>query len=512
MPRSPERLTRALILAAVFVCAACGLVYELALVALGSYLLGNTITQASIVLGVMVFAMGVGALASKRLTGAAARNFAIVELLLAVVGGASVMVLYAAFAWFSLYQPTLVLVTFVIGLLIGAEIPLLMTMLQRIRKQEAADAVADLFAADYVGALLGGLAFPFLLLPWLGLLDGTIAVGAVNAAVGVGVCAVVFRADLGRILRWGMATALVLVLAGLGALAAYGTTFELNAQQQIYRDPIALSKRTPYQDVVVTRSFDGQDVRLFLNGDLQFSTLDEYRYHESLVQPAMNGPHARVLILGGGDGLAAYQVLRNRGVASVTLVDLDPEVVHLARTDRDFLRFNHGSMNDARVRYVAADAFTWLRTHHSWYDVIVADFPDADDMSTAKLYSRELYGLVGRSLATGGRLVVQSGSPYYARRYYWTVGATLKAAGFATTAYHVDVPTFGDWGFFLARRGAVAPSVTLAADHPPTRFVTDPVLSAARVFAPDRGPEGERASTLLDPVILQGQGGAYRGY
>lgn len=514
MPRSTEphpRRTRLLVLFATFVCAACGLVYELALVALGSYLLGSTVTQTSIVLSVMVFAMGVGALLAKRWADHAVRNFALVELALAVVGGTSTMLLYAAFAWWALYGPFLVVLAFVIGLLIGAEIPLLMDLLQQIRAQRATDAVADLFAADYVGALIGGLAFPFVLLPWLGLLRGTLAVGALNAAVGVGVAVVVFRAQLRRAAAVGLSAATALALALLGGLAWWSSTFELTAQQAVYRDPITLSERSQYQDIVLTRSVDRKDVRLFLNGDLQFSTLDEYRYHEALVTPAMNGPRGRVLILGGGDGLAAARVLEYPGVQSVTLVDLDPAVVRLARTQPDLLKANDDSMSDPRVRYLSADAFTWLRSQQQQYDVVIVDFPDADDTATAKLYSAEIYGLMGRALAPNGRMVVQAGSPFFAREYYWTVGRTLQHAGFATTPYHVDVPSFGDWGFFLARKGGT-PELAVPSDAPPRRFLDDAVLRAAAVFPPDRGPMTVRPSTLVDPRIVDAAKGGYLGY
>lgn len=497
-------------LVAVFVCAACGLVYELALVALGSYLLGSTITQASIVLAVMVFAMGVGALVSKRLTGRAALNFALIELALALLGGTSVVLLYAAFAWWSLYEPVLVLLAFGIGLLIGAEIPLLMTLLQRIRAQDATDAVADLFAADYVGALLGGLAFPFLLLPWFGLLRGTLLVGAVNALVGVAISLVVLRAELARRVRAVVGAALVVVLGVLGGLGWYATRFELTAQQRIYRDPIALSQRSAYQDIVVTKSFDGQDTRLFLNGDLQFSTLDEYRYHEALVAPVMNGPRGRVLILGGGDGLAAARVLKYPGVQQVTLVDLDPAVVRLARTRPEFLAANHDSMNDPRMHYIAGDAFNWLRDARGRYDVVIVDFPDPDDLGTAKLYSKEIYGLMTRVLAPDGRIVVQSGSPYFSQKAYWTIQATLRSVGLQTAAYHVDVPSFGDWGFHLAARRT--PRVEVPADAPSMGFLNQQVLTAGRIFPPDRGPLSMPPSTLLHPAILDAIKGSYRGY
>src|SRR5690606_5761945 len=331
----PARVARALVLAAVFTCAACGLVYELALVALGSYLMGNSVTQASIVLSVMVFAMGVGSLLAKPLRRWPVAAFAVVEAALAVVGGLSVLALYAAFAWLSLYNPVLIVVAFLVGALIGAELPLLMTLLQRIRRQEAGAAVADLFAADYVGALIGGLAFPFLLLPLFGHIRGALLVGAVNVVAGMAVVLWLFRRELGRGVQAALWSAMAAVLLVLGGTYALADRFEVSARQVLYRDPIVLSQRTPYQEIVITRqvSLSGRpDMRLFLNGDLQFSSVDEYRYHESLVHPIMSGPHGRVLVLGGGDGLALREVLRYDGVRSATLVELDPEVLRLART------------------------------------------------------------------------------------------------------------------------------------------------------------------------------------
>lgn len=504
------RRRRTLVLAAVFVCAACGLVYELALDALGSYLLGNTITQASVVLALMVFAMGLGSLAAKPLTRHAAASFAVVELVLALVGGTSVLLLYAAFSWWSLYQPVLVVLALAIGLLIGAEIPLLMTLLQRIRRQEASSAVADLFAADYVGALVGGLTFPFVLLPWLGLLEGTLVVGAVNAVAGAAVTLWLFRSEVRRRVRALLGLGLAAVLTALLVLAVTASAFEATARQRIFRDPVVVAERSDYQEIVVTRSLRGDDTRLFLNGDLQFSSLDEYRYHESLVHPAMAGRHARVLVLGGGDGLAARELLRYDGVESVTLVDLDPAVVALARRDPTFRDLNDDAFADPRLTVVNADAFGWLRANDEQFDVVVADMPDADDVPTAKLYSVETYGLVRRALAPGARVVVQAGSPYFAREAYWTTAASLRTAGLSPTAYHVDVPSFGDWGFFLATPGS-APELRMADDAPRTRFVDDGVLAAAQVFPKDRGALELTPSTLLDPVILERQG-TWRGY
>ncbi|MDE3724363.1 polyamine aminopropyltransferase [Nocardiopsis sp. N85] len=508
----PPRVARFLVLAAVFLCAACGLVYELALVAIGSYLLGDTITQASVVLSVMVFAMGVGSLLSKRFQGSAALSFAVIEGLLSLVGGLSVLLLYGAFAWFSAYQPALVLLAFAIGVLIGMEIPLLMTLIQRIRRQEASEAVADLFAADYVGGLIGGLAFPFLLLPLLGLPKGALAVGALNAVVGIAVVLWLFRAELSRRAYVGLGVGLAAILAVLGLAYLYADRFEVDARQAMYRDPIVHAERTEYQEIVLTRSIDGRDVRLFLNGDLQFSTLDEYRYHESLVHPAMAGPHEDVLVLGGGDGLALREVLAYEDVDSVTLVDLDPAVIELASTEPVITELNEGSFEDPRVEVVNTDAFQWLRDNGDDFDVIVADLPDGQDVGPSKLYSVEFYALARHALADDGRMVVQAGSPFFAPDAYWSVGRSLDEAGLPATPYNVDVPSFGNWGFYLAT-SHTAPDLRISDDAPTLRFLDEALLAAAQVFPRDRR-EGEdvRASTLMHPRIIAYHQNAWRGY
>ncbi|WP_336320196.1 polyamine aminopropyltransferase [Streptomyces lavendofoliae] len=506
-PGTYARGTRLLLLLAVFVCAACGLVYELALTALGSYLIGNSVMQTSVVISVMVFAMGIGSLAAKPLQRRAVGAFALVEILLALVGGLSVLVLYVAFAWLRLYMPAMVVVSFVVGLLVGAEIPLLMTLLQRIRRQEAGSAVADMFAADYVGALVGGLCFPLLLLPAFGQLKGALVVGAVNAVAGVVVVLWIFRRETRPMVRRGLLAGAAGVLAILATVYVLAEDIEVTARQQLYRDPIVHAETTPYQDIVITRStaFTGEpDTRLFLNGDLQFSSVDEYRYHEALVHPALAGKRSSVLILGGGDALALREVLRYDDVDTVTLVDLDPAMTRLARTFTPLLDLNHRALADPRVTVVHADAFTWLRDAGRRYDAVLIDFPDPDTAALAKLYSVEFYHLLGRVLAPDSRVMVQGGSPFFAPKSFWSIAASLREAGYATTPYQVDVPSFGNWGFVLAAPGGgPPPALRLAAGVPPLRFLDDDVLAAAAVFPVDRRPQDVRASTLMDPAVLE---------
>ncbi|MFE7120540.1 polyamine aminopropyltransferase [Streptomyces sp. NPDC057654] len=518
----PPGLGRFAVLTTAFICAACGLVYELELVALSSYLLGDSVTLASVVLSVMVFAMGVGSLLAKRLRPRAAVSFGALEAALAVTGGGSAIALYACFAWLGQTRLALVGCCLAIGVLIGAEVPLLMTLIQRIRSQDPGGAVADLFAADYVGALVGGLAFPFLLLPMMGQLSGALLTGGINAVAGGALVLWVFHHDLSARERRLLIGVNALALAVLAAGAALTAPFERAARQALYGPEVRVAVRTGVQEVVVTGGAGrrGTPPSLYLDGRLGFDGRDEARYHEALVHPAMAGPHRRVLVLGGGDGLALREAERYPGVRSITVVELDPELLRLARTDPGLARLNRDAYRDGRVRAVAADAFEWLRRQEvaavrrgreasghdggdgadGGFDVVLADLPDPAVTAGTKLYSQEFYGLVRRVLAPGGRLAVHAGSLGGDRRHaFWTADATVRAAGLDTTAYAVD-----GRGFLLAARTPVP--LRLPAVRPPLRSLTPQSLRAAGRAAEreryGRGAAEPLPSTLLRPRYL----------
>ncbi|MFH8564734.1 polyamine aminopropyltransferase [Streptomyces sp. NPDC017988] len=506
------RTGRFLVLLGVFLCAACGLVYELELVALAAYLIGDSVTQASVVLSVMVFAMGIGSLLAKRLRRRAPMWFGLVEAALALIGGCSAMALYAAFAWTGDHggawaggsRYLLAAFSLAIGVLIGAEVPLLVVLIQRIRRQDAGGAVADVFAADYVGALVGGLAFPFLLLPAFGQLTGALFTGAVNAIAGCALVLGLFGRGLSVRGRWAVLTANVLVLAVLASAAVLVDDFERAARRAVYGADARVAVRTDVQEVVLTggrrRSLD-----LFLDGRLRVSGRDERRYHEALVEPAMRGPHARVLILGGGDGLAAREVLRHRGVRRVDIVELDAGVVDLARHDPALSELNGHAYRDPRLRVVHGEAFRWLRSARGTYDVVLSDLPDPGITAGTKLYSLEFYGLATRVLAPGGRLTVHAGPVSTRPRTFWTVEASVRAAGLRTVPYRVGGRWSGfaagpdrtserargarDWGFVLASRGRAA--LREAAGSPLVR-------AGVRSAGPTR-VAGLPASTLVRP-------------
>jgi spermidine synthase len=495
------RSARRIVLAATFVCAICGFAYELVIIALGTVLIGSSTAQTAIVLGTFVAAMGLGSLLAARVPARhAVAAFAVVEVLVALLGGLSALILFASYAWLDLYQPAVRLMSVVLGALVGAELPLLAAVLAALRREETGRTVGTLLAADYVGAFAVGLAFPLLILPSVGQIQAALAFGAVNAIAG-GVVLWTLRSSLPRPRAWSLAGALGAVVVAIAAVAMVAGSFEASARQALYDDPIALHVRSKHQEIVLTESVRGDDVRLFLNGDLQFSSIDEHRYHEALVHPAMAGPHESVLVVGGGDGLALREVLKYPDVERVVEVDLDAEMLRIAREEPALTRLNGRALEDPRVQTVAADAFSWLRTVGERFDVVVVDLPDPDSEDLAKLYSVEMYGmLAGRALAPGGRIVVQSGSPYFAPDAYWSIERSLRVAGLKTAPYHVDVPSFGDWGFHLASRERPR----LAVDPPrPLRFLDAGVLRAATVFGADRRRRPVRESTLNRARIIE---------
>jgi spermidine synthase len=504
-PPEPSARWRAVLLAAVAACAACGIVYELALLTLSASLNGGGIVATSLIVAGYIAALGAGALLVKPLLAHAAVAFVAVEALLGIVGGLSAAALYVVFAFVDGSTWVLAASTALIGGLVGAEVPLLMTLLQRGRTAGPADAgrtLANLNAADYLGALLGGLVWPFLLLPQLGMIRGAAATGMVNLAAAAVVSVFLLRRVVSTRQLVTALCALAAALALLATLLARSADIETTSRQRLYADPIIAYRHTPYQEIVVTRR--GNDTRLYLDGGLQFSTRDEYRYTESLVYPALGGDFkgARsVLVLGGGDGLAARELLRQPGIGKIVQVELDPAVIELARTTlRDA---NAGALDNPRVNVVIDDAMTWLRGGPTGlFDAVIVDLPDPDTPVLGRLYSTEFYALVGRALAPGGLLVVQAGSPFSTPTAFWRTVASIRAAGYAVTPYHVHVPTFGDWGFALARNGDAAPTPTMPADAPPLRFLSQRVLDAATVFAGDIGPRALEPSTLDNPRVV----------
>ena len=460
----------------VFIVASCGLAYELIMAALASYLLGDSILQFSSIIGLYLFAMGIGAHLTRYIKDEdALARFIEIELLVGIVGGLSALALFVAFGLAAApFRSLLYAFVLITGIIVGMEIPLVMRVLHR-EQAAFADLVARVLTFDYLGALAVSLLFPLVLAPRLGMARSALLFGLLNAAVAL-LTARIFRAQLPR--YPALRRRALLVLAALAAAFVYADRITFHAEQSYFGDPIVYERHTPYQRLVITRWKD--DTRLYLNGNLQFSSRDEARYHEALVLPAMQmaARAERVLILGGGDGLAAREVLKYPQVQSLTLVDLDAEMTQTFATSATLTALNGGALTHPKTRVINADAAQWLEESSEQFDVILIDLPDPSNFSLGKLYSVPMYRQVARHLTDGGLIVVQSTSPYFAPNAYWSVVATLEAAGLHTAPYHVYVPSFGEWGFVLAGKGATFP-VPERFDVP-TRYLT--AATAAEMF------------------------------
>lgn len=447
---SPDtiRVQNLTLLGATLVVAICGLVYELLIGALSSYLLGDSVYAFSLVIGLFMTAMGVGSWLSRFARDALADNFVRVQLGIGFGGGLAPLILFYVFAQFDSYQPFLFVITFAIGILIGLEIPLVLRLIER--HKDLRINISNVLTADYAGALVASLLFPLVLVPQLGLLRTGLFFGLLNLAVAA-LAAWVFRHELLRPKR--LFAVIALAAAILTALYIGSNTLSKLIEDKMYSDEILYSESSSYQRIVVTRN--DQRFRLFLDGALQFDSLDEYRYHESLVHPAMalSERRANVLILGGGDGLAVREVLRWPDVEAISLVDLDPSITKLFKDNRLLQPLNKHALEDAKVTVHNTDAWKFLEDANQFYDVVIIDLPDPRVIALSRLYSKSFYRLVADKLAIGGMMVTQATSPLYAREAFWCIEETVAATkGFNTLPYHAYVPSFGEWGFVLASR------------------------------------------------------------
>lgn len=480
-----------LLLVAVFVIATCGLIYELVAGTLASYLLGDSVMQFSTIIGVYLFAMGIGSFLSRYFSRNLLGWFIQIEFLVSLVGGFSAALLFVLFPVAASFQVVLYLLVFLTGMFVGLEIPLLMRILKN--KIEFKELVSQVFTFDYIGALLASVIFPLLLVPYLGLIRTSLFFGILNAMVGLLLC-FKFEQEIARprILKL---SAVLIILLQLVAFV-FSERIMNYSETLTYNDNIIFSTSSPYQRIVLTNN--KKELRLFLNGNLQFSSYDEYRYHEALVHPAMASSKTprHVLVLGGGDGLAVREVLKYPAVETVQLVDLDAAMTRLFSSNPVLTDLNQHSLLNKKVTVTNADAFLWMKENRKQFDVIIIDFPDPSNFSVGKLYTNTFYKLVYAALKDDGTTVVQSTSPFVAPKSYWCINKTLQSAGFTTIPYHNYVPSFGEWGYTLVTKTA---TVKVADDLiTGLKFLNRETMEQMLVFPSDMTTSAELAINKLN--------------
>ena len=525
---------------------ACGLAYEYNFSRTASDLLGNTIQQWAIVIALMLFCMGVGAEVQRRVADARLAPWLLgSQILLALLGAFGPLGLVLAFAefpyHFALLQYGLVGLA---GVLIGFEIPMLLRLNEQFRPEMRVN-LAQILKMDYVGALVGALVWIFVLHRLLPMAT----IGYVLGATTLVACLLlwwVLRTELAHPGRW--LAALGVGLTVMGVAGVNSPAWVSSAEQALYRDRVILRETTDYQHIVMTESAAGL-TNLYINGHLQFSSADEEIYHENLVHPAMHlaPERARILILGGGDGLALREVLKYPGVREVTLVDIDPFITQLARENPTLSAMNQDALRDARVQMLAGagvtrgepvevvarsrtvrpanpstvprpqvhlyhlDAAAFVRQFPEIFDVVIIDFPDPNHPDLAKLYSRDFYAHVHKRLAADGILVQQATSPRHAKEAFLSIGRTLEAAGFAVVPLRDNVPTFGEWGWWIGASAARQTSTSLKAQIAnidtfavPTRYLHPTLMQANLEFGHGQLETPETAITeLFSPAVYR---------
>ncbi len=428
-----------------FLIAISGLVYELIEGTLSSYLLGDSIYHFSLVIGLFMSSMGVGAWLSRFIETNLEHAFVKLQLAIALLGGFSAFILFYAFAYIDNYDAFLYLITISLGSMLGVEIPLIIRILKESFSLKTN--ISNVFTVDYIGALFASLLFPLILVPKLGLMQTSFLFGLLNLFVA-SISWYIFRELLSKKYLFYLLTVFVILVTGFWQSSQLTSMIE----NKLYQHNIIFTTQTSYQKIVITGNKNR--VQCYINGSIQFDSIDEYRYHESLVHPVMmqSKAHENILIVGGGDGMALREVLKYEGIQHVTVVDLDPAMTKLFKEHPTLSKLNDNAYDNPIVKVVNQDAWKFIENSKTLYDVIIIDLPDPNNISLSRLYSQTFYKILTSHLSRSGAMVTQASSPLFTRKAYWSIYETMKRTQLHTKAYHTYVPSFGEWGFVMASK------------------------------------------------------------
>lgn len=447
---------------ALFATGLSGIVAEYILSTLATYFLGDSVKQFTLIVSVMLFSMGLGSRLSQFFKKNLIELFIACELILSVLVSFCSLLTYGIASVSEWIGVTIYTLSILIGLLIGFEIPLVTRINENY--EELRFNISSVMEKDYYGSLLGGVFFAFIGLPFIGLTYTPFILGIINFLVGVLVLFTLTPLFAGtwqsklKVISLAVLGLIVFGLVGAKPIVMYG-------EQQRYKDKIVYDEQSRYQKIVMTQY--KEDYWLYLNSHLQFSTFDEWLYHEPLVHPVMQFATQSesqskvnskkegkldILILGGGDGCAAREVLKYDNINTITLVDLDPAMTKLGKENLIIKKVNQNSLNNERVKIYNKDAFNFLADSMVFYDVMIVDFPDPKTIEINRLYTLEFYQLCYQHLRPQGIFITQAGSPYYATKAFDCIDKTMQAAGFETLPMHNQVLTMGEWGWIIGNK------------------------------------------------------------
>ncbi len=547
-PTTKFNFASLLLCACMFASGACGIILEYIQASLASMILGNSFEQWAMVIGLMLFWMGFGSLIQAQIP----KKYLIIAFIsvetgLALAGGFSPTLTYISYGYTAHYSLALYFFVSFIGIMIGLEIPVIIRINNDFSKELSTN-LGNILSADYLGSLIGSLIYVFILLRFVPITEAAFLTAGVNFSLAF-ITYLYFSKK--QLIKQGFIIPVVMTMTCAAISYGYLQNREWNIkiEQLLYDDPIVLSQTTQYQHIAITHYKPFDEVRLFLNGNLQFCSTDETRYHEPMVHPIMNlvPVKSKVLILGGGDGCALREVLKYKDVKEVLLVDLDPEMTKLAATHPLLTAINQNSFKDARlttltekginpgikknlymekatrkrtpnqtqptqkiaqVSVMNVDADKFLSQIQGFWDVIIVDMPDPSTPELTKLYTTQFYKKIKLHLSMHGMIVVQSTSPYLAKESFLCIGRTIESAQLNTLPFHENVPSFGDWGWYLAWHPEISTEKIMQKIEDisipvPTRFITEDVFKRELVFGKQElETTDKQVNTLLNPILL----------
>ncbi len=520
----------------IFFTGASGLINEYLLSTISIYILGNSIEQFSITIAIMLGMMGIGGWAQKFIKdNNLIEKFILIEILLVILGSFSPIGIYVAFAYiednFTLIQYFLISS---MGFLIGFEIPFIIRINEKYQ-QKLKTNLSTIISADYFGSFIGAIIWIKILLPHFNIVKIGFLVSGVNFLIAIITFGYFYKIGLVKSKKIVILIVLTIILLVFGVLNT--KKWEINSEQRLYKDKVVFSKTTKYQHITITHNKIIKEYRLYINGNNQFSSLDEVRYHELLVHPAMSllNEHKKILILGGGDGLAVRELNKYKDISEIKLIDLDSEMTKLAKTNSILREINDNSLLNsivktidvkflskgkekiykkeskgkyrqiATISIINMDADIYIsKVKNEKFNLIIIDLPDPNSIELNKLYTKEFYMKLRRLMYEDTLLVIQSTSPFHAKEAFLCIGRTLLSANFYITPFHYNIPSFGDWGFYLAgKNDNYQHKITNIKLQVPTKFLTEEVFKSALVFGKGELSSNDKSiNTLMEPKLF----------
>lgn len=497
------RLNKNTLIIITFIVGLCSIIYELLISTISSYLLGDSIRQFSLIIGIYLASMGFGSFLTRFINKDLLVKFIYVELFLGLIGAFSVPLCYFYFSYSDVvgFQFFVLFLVALIGSLTGFEIPLLTRIMEK--DIVLKDNLSNILTFDYLGALAATLLFPFFLIPMVGLYKSSLIFGLINIAVGLTTIHLYKEyLQINKQYKSALSLFSIVLMLIIGFMLLKSNEYMERWNNGIYKHPVVYSENSPYQNISITKQPD--EFRLYLNGAIQFSSRDEYRYHEALTHIPLQqlDEPKNILVLGGGEGLAAREILKYPELEKLTIIDIDPSVTKISKKIDFMKELNLNALENDKVEVIHHDAFQFLKTDKHQYDAIIVDLPDPSSEGIARLYSSSFYKLCLARLSSKGVLCTQATSPELSKNAFWCVNTTLKYAGFGFTyPFHINIPSFGNWGFIIAKNHPRF-NDTLRQDIS-YDFLEDEMLEHIFYFPKDIRSENIEANHLDKPIILE---------